>query len=99
MKICGITTEEDAECWLDQFDALLLVNTPTGSGTPIPLFPAVYSGRAIVFGFLYFPKDDLERSLPFRVKMARCFVFGSQLGWIQPKQIMQPEFASQCGHL
>jgi len=94
-----ITSEEDAECWIDQFDALLLVNTPITAGTPIPLFPAVYSGRTVVFGFLYFPKDDLERSLPFRAKMARCFVYGSQLGWIQPKLIMQPEFAKEAEFL
>lgn len=94
-----ITTEESAECWIDQFDALLLVNTPITAGTPIPLFPAVYSGRTVVFGFLYFPKDDLERSLPFRAKMARCFVFGSQLGWVQPKLIMQPEFAKEAEFL
>jgi hypothetical protein len=94
-----ITTEESAECWVDQFDALLLVNTPSTAGTPIPLFPAVYSGRTVVFGFLYFPKDDLEKSLPFRAKMARCFVFGSQLGWVQPKLIMQPEFAKEAEFL
>lgn len=94
-----ITTEESAECWIDQFDALLLVNTPITAGTPIPLFPAVYSGRTITFGFLYFPADDLERSLPFRAKMARAFVWGSQLGWIQPKLIMQPEYAKEAEFL
>ncbi len=94
-----ITTEESAECWIDQFDALLLVNTPITAGTPIPLFPAVYSGRTITFGFLYFPADDLERSLPFRAKMARAFVYGSQLGWIQPTLIMQPEYAKEAEFL
>jgi len=94
-----ITTEESAECWIDQFDALLLVNTPITAGTPIPLFPAVYSGRTITFGFLYFPADDLERSLPFRAKMARCFVYGSQLGWIQPSPIMAPEAAKEAEFL
>ena len=94
-----ITTEENAECWIDQFDALLLVNTPTGKAKPIPLFPAVYSGRVINFGFLYFPKDDLERSLPFRAKMARCFVWGSQLGWIEPDKIMASENAKEAEFL
>ncbi|HET6455646.1 MAG TPA: DUF6259 domain-containing protein [Armatimonadota bacterium] len=93
-----ITTEEDAECWIDQFDALLLVNTPSTS-TPIPLFPAVYSGRTITFGFLYIPADDLEKSLPWRVKMARCFLYGAQLGWIQPKAIMAPEAAKEAEFL
>lgn len=94
-----ITTEENAECWIDQFDALLLVNTPTGSAQQIPLFPLVYSGRALTFGFLYFPKDDLERSLPFRTKMARCFVWGSQMGWIEPDKIMAPENAKEAEFL
>ena len=93
-----ITTEEDAECWIDQFDALLLVNTPSTS-TPIPLFPAVYSGRTITFGFLYIPADDLEKSLPWRVKMARCFLYGAQLGWIQPKAIMAPEASKEAEFL
>jgi hypothetical protein len=93
-----ITTEEDAECWIDQFDALLLVNTPSTS-TPIPLFPAVYSGRTITFGFLYIPADDLEKSLPWRVKMARCFLYGAQLGWIQPRAIMAPEASKEAEFL
>ncbi len=86
-----ITTEENAECWLDQFDALLLVNSPTGEHPLIPLWPAVYSGRVINFGFLYYPGDDLKKELPFNYKTARCFVFGSQLGWIQPALIMADE--------
>ena len=93
-----ITTEENAECWIDQFDALLLVNTSTGANI-IPLFPAVYSGRTITFGFLYFPKDDLEKSLPFRAKMARCFLWGAQLGWIEPEKMMDPANAKEAEFL
>lgn len=94
-----ITTEENAECWIDQFDALLLVNTSTGASNIIPLFPAVYSGRAITFGFLYFPKDDLEKSLPFRAKMARCFLWGAQMGWIEPEKMMDPANANEAEFL
>lgn len=93
-----ITSEENAECWIDQFDALLLVNSPT-SHKLIPLFPAVYSGRTINFGFLYFPADDLPKSLPFRVKMAQAFLWGSQLGWIQPSKIMEPQYANEAEFL
>ncbi len=93
-----ITTEENAECWIDQFDALLIVNTHTDH-PPIPLFPAVYSGRTISFGFMYLPDDDLARSLPFRVKMARAFLWGAQPGWIQPFRIMAPEAAEEAGFL
>jgi hypothetical protein len=94
-----LTTEENAECWIDQFDALLLVNTPTDGGTPIPLFPAVYSDRAVTFGFQYFPKDEPARSLPFRLKMARCFLWGSQLGWLQPGRLLAPEVQREAEFL
>ncbi len=82
-----LTTEENAECWIDLFDALLPVNTPADLRV-IPLFPAVYSGRAITFGYLYYPKDEPVRGLPFRFKNAQAFIFGAQLGWIQPWRIM-----------
>ena len=72
-----ITTEENAECWIDQFDALLMVNTPsTGGRRIIPLLPAVYGGRIVTFGFQYMSADDIPKSLPFRAKMARAFLLG-----------------------
>lgn len=84
-----ITTEENAECWNDQFDALLMVNTPsTGGRRIIPLMPAVYGGRIITFGFQYMSGDDIPKSLPFRAKMARAFLWGAQLGWINVDMIM-----------
>jgi len=84
-----ITTEENAECWNDQFDALLMVNTPsTGGRRIIPLMPAVYGGRIITFGFQYMAGDDIVKSLPFRAKMARAFLWGAQLGWIGVDSIM-----------
>lgn len=94
-----VTTEENIECWLDQFDAMLVVNTYTDDRKIIPLFPAVYSDRIILFGFLYYPSDDLDRSIPFRAKTARCFTFGSQLGWIQPVQIMDPKYRKEAEFL
>jgi len=84
-----LTTEENAECWNDQFDALLMVNTPAQSGQRIiPLMPAVYGGRMITFGFQYMSGDDIARSLPFRAKVARAFLWGAQLGWISVDSIM-----------
>ena len=95
-----ITTEENAECWLDQFDGQLVVNTNTVTGRPlIPLFPAVYSGRVIMFGFQYLPKDDIDLSLPFIAKMAQGFVFGGQLGWVDANKIMAPEAAKEADFL
>ena len=95
-----LTTEENIECWLDQFDALLLVNTPAAADKAvIPLFPAVYSGRTITFGFQYIGQDDIPQSLPFRAKMAREFVFGAQLGWVRADAIMAPEAVKEAEFL
>lgn len=97
-KDAVLTTEENTECWLDQLDALLMVNTPPTRGKVIPLFPSVYSGRTVLFGFQYLTQDDFTQSLPFRSKMARAFVWGSQLGWvgvdhmIDPKNVNEAEF-------
>lgn len=92
-----ITTEENIECWLDQFDALLLVNTSASTDRHvIPLFPAVYSGRTITFGFQYIGKDDISQSKPFRAKMAREFIYGAQMGWVLAEQIMRPEAVKEA---
>lgn len=86
------TTEENIECFIDKFDALLLVNTPCATDRAvIPLFPAVYSGRTITFGFQYIAKDDIGKSTPFRAKMAREFIYGAQIGWVLAEQLMAPE--------
>ena len=66
-----------------------MVNTPAaGNRRPIPLMPTVYAGRVITFGFQYMAADDVSRSLPFRAKMARAFLWGAQLGWINVDMIM-----------
>lgn len=84
-----LTTEENAECWNDQLDALLMVNTPAAGGRRvIPLMPAVYAGRVITFGFQYMDGEDIPKSLPFRAKMVRDFLWGAQLGWLGVDGIM-----------
>jgi len=88
---CMLTTEENIECFIDKFDALLVVNTPCQTtSNVIPLFPAVYSGRVITFGFQYIGNDDLLLSKPFRAKMAREFIFGAQIGWVLAGLLMNP---------
>jgi len=77
-----ITSEESTDTWNDQFDALLLVNTPQSDVPTIPMYSAAWSGRMITFGFQYGCAEDLDRSLPFRSKQARAFIYGAQLGWI-----------------
>ncbi len=78
----ALTTEENADPWNDLLQAWLLVNTPEKAGELVPIYPAVYGGRAISFGFQYIHGDDFTYKYPFRLKMARAFVFGSQLGWV-----------------
>ncbi len=95
-----ITTEEDGECWNDQLDALLLVNTATtDAARPIPLFPAVYAGRELSFGFQYIAGDDIAKSIPWRFKMARAFAWGSQLGWVGVERIMAPDAVKEAEFL
>ena len=92
-----ITTEENIECFIDQFDALLLVNTPCSTERKvIPLFPAVYSGRTITFGFQYIIPEDFKDGMPFRAKMAQEFIYGAQIGWVLAEQLMKPECAKEA---
>lgn len=94
-----ITTEENAECWIDQFDAQLVVNTPSNEGDPVPMFPSVYSDRTVTFGFMYYPAAEPGSALSFRLKNARAFLWGAQIGWIQPSRIMPPEFRAEAAFL
>ncbi|MHB0998149.1 MAG: DUF6259 domain-containing protein [Armatimonadota bacterium] len=94
-----LTSEENAECWIDQLDGQLMANTPTGDQKLIPLFPSVYSGRSLTFGFQYMAWDDYQRSVPFRAKMGRAFVWGSQPGWVHFGRIMAPENVKEAEYL
>ncbi|UCH35095.1 MAG: hypothetical protein JSV65_01715, partial [Armatimonadota bacterium] len=93
-----LTTEESADPWIDLLDAFLLVNTSPHRGEVVPLFPAVYGGRTITFGFQYIVGDDLDRGMPFRAKMARAFAWGAQLGWVGP-QILDVKYAREAEYL
>ncbi|HUV04374.1 MAG TPA: DUF6259 domain-containing protein [Armatimonadota bacterium] len=94
-----LATEENAECWIDQFDLQLMANTPTSEPEPIPLFPSVYSGRSLTFGFQYPAWDDIVKSVPFRAKVARSFVWGAQPGWVRLVDITRPEATKEAEFL
>jgi len=94
-----LTTEENAECWIDQFDAQLMANTPVSDRKIIPLFPSVYAGRAILFGFQYIGGEDISQSIPFRAKMAQEFIWGAQMGWISINSIMAPDAIKEAEFL
>ncbi|MCG3199335.1 MAG: hypothetical protein GHCLOJNM_03849 [bacterium] len=78
----ALTTEENADPWNDLLHAFLLVNTRADGGEIVPLYPSVYAGRVISFGFQYFTGTDFEERFPLRLKLAQEFLFGAQLGWI-----------------
>lgn len=94
-----LTTEENIECFIDKFDLQLLVNTPINTARPIPLYPAVYSGRSMAFGFQYDLWRDSASHTPVRAKQARAFVWGSQIGWVHADRLMEPASAKEAEYL
>ncbi|MFB3788017.1 MAG: DUF6259 domain-containing protein [bacterium] len=97
-KGTALTTEENADPWNDLLHAWLMVNTREDGGEIVPLYPAVYGGRAISFGFQYIQGDDFTYRYPFRLKMAQAFVFGSQLGWVGA-QVLQESSKAEAEFL
>lgn len=83
----AITTEENAECYIDLFDMMLIVNTPHSMNRKIvPLLPLIYSDRAIYSGYTYIPWN-IKQGV-FKYMTMRSLLWGAQLGWIDPKSIM-----------
>ena len=71
-----LTTECDAEPYIDSFDAFLawFVRTPYD----VPLLPAVYSGYTVYFSSPQDAKDSLDA---YCAMQGRDFLWGCQLGW------------------
>jgi hypothetical protein len=90
-------SEENSECYLDLFDMLLTVNTPR-DGRIVPLFPIVYSGRLITAAYTYTPTDALTKG-DFRFENMQCFLYGSQLGWVDPTLLMKDEAKAEAAFL
>ncbi|WP_234347300.1 DUF6259 domain-containing protein [Parabacteroides bouchesdurhonensis] len=89
-----LTSEENAECYADLFDMLLVVNTAHVGVKMIPLFPIVYSDRVITSGFTYIPEDLTNGS--FRYISMQSLLWGSQLGWVNPVALMKPEAKNEA---
>jgi hypothetical protein len=73
----GLTMEYLAEPYFDLCDAQM--SWSWIEETDCPLVPAVYSGYAVVSGAAThgdYPDDPVS----FRIKLGRCFLWGSQLG-------------------
>lgn len=71
-----ISVEQNAEPYLDMFDLFLMVNYPQRTDfRPVPLFPIVYSDRALLYGFYIYNHQNLS----YRVKNALTLLWGAQL--------------------
>ncbi|MFV2070421.1 MAG: hypothetical protein ACC645_25935, partial [Pirellulales bacterium] len=46
----------------------------------------------------YIRAGDLEHRFPFRLKMARAFVYGAQLGWVGPN-LLDPPYTAEAKFL
>ena len=71
-----LTTECDAEPYIDSFDAFLawFARTPYD----VPMLPAVYSGYTVYFSSPQDAKDTLDA---YCAMQGRDFLWGCQLGW------------------
>ncbi len=90
-----LTTESNAETWIDRIDALLMCNTTEGD--VIPIFPAIYGDMTLMFGAYIF-RRDLEGVWPFRTKVSQMFLWGVQLGWLGP-EILEEGFRNEALYL
>lgn len=71
-----LTTENDAEPYMDNIDGFLIWGACHGNDRPV--MTAVYSGYATYFGSPELPAHDLA---VFRGYQLRNFIWGCQLGW------------------
>lgn len=91
----AMTTEENAEPYIDLFDMMLIVNSPHVSYMRmVPLFPLIYSDRCVYSGFTYIPWTINDGSL--RYITMKSLLWGSQLGWVEPKLLMREDNANEA---
>lgn len=94
----AVTTEENAECYIDLFDMMLVVNSPhVHYMRMVPLFPLIYSDRCIYSGFTYIPGKINDGTFDY-ITM-KSLLWGSQLGWIDPITLFREENAAQAEFL
>lgn len=93
-----LISEENAECYIDMFDLLLTVNSPHNGCKIVPLFPMVYSDRLITAAYTYSPTDRVNRG-DFLYQTMQCFLYGSQLGWVDPTLLMKDEAQREANFL
>ena len=83
-----LTTESNAEPYAKYFDAYLMCNS--NSDYELPLFPAVYGGKILMFG-TYMGGDDRKDMTLMALRQGKLFAYGSQLWWSDPGVVNTPE--------
>lgn len=84
-----MTTEQNAECYLDLFDVMYMTNLPRYRTSAdiyqqVPLYQYIYSDRALVYGFNVFNANDI--SLIFKNTLS--LLWGAQIGAVQADLLM-----------
>lgn len=85
-----LTTECNAEPFLDQFDGYLTWHWQYDG--QVPAFPAVYGGAVQLFGRAY--RGGPTKDLALRMKAGQQLVFGEQLGWLGSEVVHEAENAA-----
>ena len=78
-----LTTECNAEAFVRWFDGYLTWHWQQDG--QVAAFPAVYGGALQMFGRFY--GGGATRNLALRMKAGQQFVFGEQIGWINPSVV------------
>ncbi len=93
-----ITTECNAETFVDRFDGVLTWHWQ--SDGMVPAFPAVYGGRIPMFGRAY--GGGPTKDLALRMKVGQQLAWGEQIGWMGPGVVNEKdnfEFLKKAVHL
>ncbi len=83
---CMLTTECNGEPFIRCFDGYLTWHWQYDG--QVPVFPAIYGGAIQMFGRAY--RGGATKDLALRMKAGQQFVFGEQLGWLDPNVAREP---------
>jgi len=91
-----LTSEYNAECFINYLDGLLTWHS--FQGNLVPIFPAVYGGWVLTFGRTFY-KEDLENPISFAAKVGQMFIFGAQLGWFSLYELTEEKYQQEAEYL
>ncbi|NGF56600.1 hypothetical protein G5B00_08725 [Parapedobacter sp. SGR-10] len=90
-----IATEQNAEPYMDMFDLFLMAASPQQNGEPVPLFPIIYSDRAILYGF----KIANNANLSYRIQNTLALLWGAQLNGGRTEFVQYTSMVSNAAFL